>query len=176
MNEPQIILVVAMGENRVIGRDNAMPWHVRSDLKRFKALTWGKPMIMGRKTFESIGQPLPGRESVVVTRDAGYTADGAHIVHSVEAAVEKARELAIGLRADEIAVIGGGEIFRQLLGAADRIHITEIHARPEGDAFFPELDPGQWVEESREPHEPGEKDDHAFSFIQYVPKERSDVT
>ncbi len=176
MNEPEIIFVVAMGENRVIGRDNVMPWHVRSDLKRFKALTWGKPMIMGRKTFESIGRVLPGRESIVVTTDPAYRAEGAYIVHSLEAAVEKARELAVSLHSDEIAVIGGGEIFRQLLAEADRIHVTEIHARPDGDALFPELDPGQWMEESREAHEAAEKDDHAFSFVQYVPKASADVT
>lgn len=176
MNEPAIVLVVAMGENRVIGRGNRMPWHVRSDLKRFKALTWGKPMVMGRKTFESIGKALPGRESVVVTRDPEFRAEGAHVVHSVEAAVERARQLAVELRADEIAVIGGGEIFAQLMGQADRIHVTEIHASPEGDAFFPEIDRGQWVEESREKHAAGEKDDHAFSYVEYVPYASSEVT
>lgn len=168
MKEPQIIFVVAMGLNRVIGRDNVMPWHVRSDLKRFKALTWGKPMIMGRKTFESIGQVLPGRESIVVTKAPDYEAPGAHVVHSLEAALETAKALAVGLNAEEIAVIGGGEIFRQMLDQADRVHVTEIHASPEGDAFFPELDPARWVEESREEHPAGEKDDHSFSFVQYA--------
>jgi dihydrofolate reductase len=176
MNEPSVIFVVAMAENRVIGKDNAMPWHVRSDLKRFKALTWGKPMIMGRKTFQSIGQPLPGRESIVVTNDPAFEAEGVHVVHSTEAALERARQLAVELRSDEIAVIGGGEIFRQMLNEAHRIHVTEIHAKPAGDAFFPELDPGQWMEESREKHAAGEKDDHAFSYIEYVPRASSDVT
>jgi dihydrofolate reductase len=176
MNEPSVIFVVAMAENRVIGKDNAMPWHVRSDLKRFKALTWGKPMIMGRKTFQSIGKALPGRESIVITSDPEFRAEGAHIVHSTEAALERARQLTVELRSDEIAVIGGGEIFRQMLGEAHRIHVTEIHARPEGDAFFPELDPGQWVEESREKHAAGEKDDYAYSFVEYVPYASSDVT
>jgi dihydrofolate reductase len=176
MNEPSVIFVVAMAENRVIGRDNIMPWHVRSDLKRFKALTWGKPMIMGRRTFQSIGKPLPGRESVVITKDPAFRAEGAHIVHSTEAALERARQLAVELRSDEIAVIGGGDIFRQMLGEAHRIYVTEIHAQPEGDAFFPELDPGQWVEESRERHDPGEKDDHAFTYVEYVPRALSDVT
>lgn len=176
MNEPSVIFVVAMAENRVIGKDNAMPWHVRSDLKRFKALTWGKPMIMGRKTFQSIGKPLPGRESVVITADPDFHAEGAHVVHSTEAALERARQLAVVLRSDAVAVIGGGEIFRQMLSQAHRIHVTEIHARPEGDAFFPELDPGQWMEESRARHEAGEKDDHAFSYIEYVSRASSDVT
>jgi dihydrofolate reductase len=176
MNEPSVVFVVAMGENRVIGKDNAMPWHIRSDLKRFKALTWGKPMIMGRKTFQSIGKALPGRESVVISSDPKFHAEGAHIVHSTEAALERARQLAVELRSDEIAVIGGGEIFRQMLSEAHRIHVTEIHARPEGDAFFPELDPGQWVEESREKHDAGEKDDYPFSYVEYVPHASSDVT
>ncbi len=176
MSNPHVVFVVAMGENRVIGKDNVMPWHVRSDLKRFKALTWGKPMIMGRKTFQSIGKPLPGRESVVVTSDPNFRAEGVHVVHSPEAALERGRQLAVQLASDAIAVIGGGEIFSQMLSEAHRIHVTEVHARPEGDAFFPELDPGQWVEESREHHEAGEKDDYAFSFVEYVPRASSDVT
>ncbi len=176
MSDPAIIFVVAMGENRVIGRGNQMPWHIRSDLKRFKALTWGKPMIMGRKTYVSIGKPLPGRESIVVTNDPDFRAEGVHVVHSLEAAVERARQLAVQLSSDAIAVIGGGEIFSQMLSEAHRIHVTEVHARPEGDAFFPELDPGQWTEESREHHGPGEKDDHAFSYVTYVPRASSDVT
>src|SRR5690606_4909539 len=101
MNEPAIVFVVAMGENGVIGRDNEMPWHVRSDLKRFKALTWGKPMIMGRKTFQSIGKALPGRESIVVTSDPNFRAEDAHVVHSLEAAVERARQFCVELNADE---------------------------------------------------------------------------
>lgn len=176
MSDPAIVFVVAYGENRVIGRDNVMPWHIRSDLKRFKMLTWGKPMIMGRKTFQSIGKPLPGRESIVVTKDNTFAAEGAHVVHSLETAVERARQLAVQLSSDEIAVIGGGEIFGQMLSQAARIHVTEVHASPEGDAFFPALDPGQWLEESRERHEPAEKDDHAFSYVTYVPRASSDVT
>jgi len=167
---PLLVFVVAMGKNRVIGRSGEMPWHIRSDLKRFKALTWAKPMIMGRKTWTSIGRPLPGRESIVVTNHAGFEADGAHVVHSVEAAVERARQLAVQCRADEIAIIGGGEIFAQLLDAADRIHVTEVHASPDGDAFFPELDPERWVEQSRERHEAGTGDDHSFDYVDYVPR------
>jgi dihydrofolate reductase len=176
MSNPKVVFVVAMGENRVIGKDNVMPWHVRSDLKRFKALTWGKPIVMGRKTFQSIGKPLPGRESIVVTSDPNFQAEGVHIVHSLEAALERGRQLAVQLASDEIAVIGGGEIFSQMLSEAQRIHVTEVHASPDGDAFFPELDPGQWVEERRERHEAGEKDDHPFSYVDYVPRASSDVT
>jgi dihydrofolate reductase len=171
-----LVFVVAMGENRVIGRDNQMPWHLRSDLKRFRALTWGKPMIMGRKTFQSIGKPLPGRESIVVTTAPDFHVDGVHVVHSVEAAVERARELSISCRADEISVIGGGEIFRQLMSEADRLEVTIVHSSPAGDAYFPEIDPGQWTEEKRETHEAGEKDDHAFTYVTYVPRASSDVT
>jgi dihydrofolate reductase len=171
-----LVFVVAMGENRVIGRGNQMPWHVRSDLKHFRTLTWGKPMIMGRKTFQSIGKPLPGRESIVITRDASFHVDGAHVVHSPEAAMERARQLAVQLSSDEIAVIGGGEIFKQLMSDAARLEVTIVHASPEGDAFFPVIDSGQWVEETREKHAAGEKDDHAFSYVTYVPRAASDVT
>lgn len=168
MSNPGIAFVVAMARNNVIGRDGGMPWHVRSDLKRFKALTWGKPMIMGRKTWAAIGSALPGRESVVVTSDPDFTAPGAHVVHSVEAAVEQARALAVQLSADEIAVIGGGEIYAQMMASATRLCVTEIEGEPAGDAFFPDIDPALWREESRERHEAGEGDDHAFSYVEYV--------
>ncbi|MGQ4273125.1 dihydrofolate reductase [Terrihabitans sp. B22-R8] len=176
MKEPVIVLVAAMAKNRVIGNEGKMPWHVPSDLKRFRAVTWGKPMIMGRKTWESIGRALPGRESVVVTSVQDYAAEGAHVVHSLEAGLERARQLAVELRADEIAVVGGGEIFAQMLDSAQRIHLTEIDCLPEGDAFFPDLDPGQWVEESRAPHDAGHNDECSFAFVEYVPKAASDVT
>jgi dihydrofolate reductase len=133
-------------------------------------------MIMGRKTFASIGKPLPGRESIVVTKDPTFKVQGAYVVHSLEAAVERARQLAVELRSDEIAVIGGGEIFSQLMDQADRIHVTAVDASPEGDAFFPEIDPGQWVEESRARHQAGEADDHAFDYVEYVPRAASDIT
>jgi dihydrofolate reductase len=175
MSNPGVVFVVAMARNRVIGLDGAMPWHVRSDLKRFKALTWGKPMIMGRKTWASIGSALPGRESIVVTSHPDFTAPGGHVVHSVEAAVERGRQLAVQLSADEIAVIGGGEIFAQMFATACRLHVTEIDCEPAGDAFFPEIDPALWVEERRERHEPGQGDDYGFSYVDYVPRAPSDV-
>lgn len=172
----RITLVVAVARNGVIGRDGDMPWHIRTDLKRFKALTWGRPMVMGRKTWDAIGRPLPGRESVVVTRDEGFSAEGAHVVHSLEAAIEQARALAVPLGAEEIAVIGGGEIYRQALAIADCLHITEVEAFPPGDAFFPPLDPALWMEETRAPHEAGESDDHAFAFVTYVRRADADQT
>lgn len=171
-----ITLVVAVARNGIIGREGDMPWHIRTDLKRFKALTWGRPIIMGRKTWEAIGRPLPGRESVVVTRDAGFSAEGAVVTHSVEAAIERARALAVPLNVQEIAVIGGGEIYRQTLPLADRLHVTEIEASPPGDAFFPALDPALWMEETRAAHEPGEGDDHAFAFVTYVRRVDADQT
>lgn len=172
----RITLVVAVARNGVIGRGGDMPWHIRTDLKRFKALTWGRPMIMGRKTWDAIGRALPGRESVVVTRDDAFSAEGAHVVHSLEAAIEQARMLAVPLGAEEIAVIGGGEIYRQAMELADCLHITEVEASPPGDAFFPSLDPAIWMEETRSPHQAGDGDDHAFAFVTYVRRADADQT
>jgi len=171
-----ITFIVAVAENGVIGRNVDLPWHLRTDLKRFKTLTWGKPMIMGRKTWISIGKALPGRETIVVTRDPDFTAEGAHVVHSVEAAMERAQAFAVELNADEITVVGGGDIFRQLMPVADRIHLTLVHAEPEGDAFFPLPDDTEWIEESRAHHEPGEGDDHAFDFVVYARRSAADMS
>lgn len=171
-----ITFIVAVAENGVIGRNVDLPWHLRTDLKRFKTLTWGKPMIMGRKTWISIGKALPGRETIVVTRDPEFTAEGAHVVHSVEAAMERAQAFAVELNADEITVVGGGDIFRQLMPVADRIHLTLVHAEPEGDAFFPLPDDTEWIEESRAHHEPGEGDDHAFDFVVYARRSAADMS
>lgn len=171
-----ITFIVAVAENGVIGRNVDLPWHLRTDLKRFKTLTWGKPMIMGRKTWISIGKALPGRETIVVTRDPDFTAEGAHVVHSVEAAMERAQAFAVSLNADEITVVGGGDIFRQLMPIADRIHLTLVHAEPEGDAFFPLPDDTEWIEESRAHHEPGEGDDHSFDFVVYARRSAADMS
>jgi len=176
MRSTTITFIVAVAENGVIGRNVDLPWHLRTDLKRFKTLTWGKPMIMGRKTWISIGKALPGRETIVVTRDPDFTAEGAHVVHSVEAAMERAQAFAVALNADEITVVGGGDIFRQLMPIADRIHLTLVHAQPEGDAFFPLPDDTEWIEESRAHHEPGEGDDHAFDFVVYARRSAADMS
>jgi dihydrofolate reductase len=135
-----VSLVVAMARNGVIGRGNALPWHLPEDLKHFKAVTSGKPVLMGRKTFESIGKPLPGRTNLVLTRNAGWRAAGAVVVHSVAEAFERARD------APELAGIGGAEIFRLLLPLSSRIHLTRVEADIPGDTVFPPMDLSQWVE------------------------------
>jgi dihydrofolate reductase len=151
-----VSLIAALSRNRVIGRDNALPWKLPEDLKRFKALTLGHPVIMGRKTYESIlaalGKPLPGRENIVVTRSPDYRAPGCRVVHSLAQALEAARA-APG--SDECCVIGGEEIFRLSLPIADRLELTEIHRGYEGDTWFPPYDPAEWQETAREPRESG---------------------
>ena len=144
-----ISMVVAMGENRVIGRDGGLPWHIPGDLKLFKQTTMGKPIIMGRKTWESLGGPLPGRPHVVISRDINYEAAGAHVVHDLDKALLVAQGLAIALEKQEIMIIGGAEIYRLAMAKADRIYLTEVALSPNGDAFFPDFDFAQWREISR---------------------------
>jgi dihydrofolate reductase len=138
-------LIVARASNGVIGKDNQLPWHLPADLKHFKAITMGKPIVMGRKTFESIGRPLPGRQNIVVTRNPDFTASGITVVHSVEAAITAANET------EEIMIIGGTELYKLSLPLADRIYLTDIQQDFDGDAHFPSLD-SQWREVSREDH------------------------
>lgn len=160
-----ISLFVAIAENGVIGKDNAMPWRLSSDLKRLKALTMGKPILMGRKTWESFPKrPLPGRPNLIVTRDADYDAPGGEVFTSVDAALARGEELAHDLGVDEIMVLGGAQIYKALLPRATRIHLTEVHASPEGDTAF-DFDKSAWREVSRERHEAGEKDSAAYSFV-----------
>jgi len=135
---PLISLIVAMAQNGVIGRANALPWRLPEDLKRFKEYTLGKPILMGRKTFESIGRPLPGRLNLVLTRDSGWHAEGVTVVHSVEEALQQTRS------SEELVAIGGAEIYRLLLPLAHRIYLTHVHADVPGDTFFPAFDPAQW--------------------------------
>ncbi|MEP7246523.1 MAG: dihydrofolate reductase [Gammaproteobacteria bacterium] len=153
-----ISLVVAMERNNVIGRDNAMPWHLPDDLKRFKALTMGKPMLMGRKTFESIGTPLPGRTSLVLTRDSQWRADGVIVVRSVDEAVARAGAV------QELCVVGGAEIFRLALPMAQRIHLTRIQADIPGDIVFPPIDAREWHEVDRVEHPADERHQYAMTF------------
>jgi dihydrofolate reductase len=138
-------LIVARASNGVIGKDNQLPWHLPADLKYFKAVTMGKPIVMGRKTFESIGRPLPGRHNIVVTRNPDFSSNGITVVHSVEAAIAAAIEVA------EIMLIGGTELYKLSLPLADRIYLTEIHQDFDGDAHFPVLE-SRWREISREDH------------------------
>jgi dihydrofolate reductase len=135
-----ISLLVAASENGVIGKDNQLPWHLPDDLKYFKNLTWGLPILMGRKTFESIGKPLPGRKSIVITRNRDWQHDGVTVVHTVEEALQKAE----GYGAKEIFVIGGAEIFNTALPLANRLYLTRIHHHFAGDVFFPSINEGEW--------------------------------
>lgn len=165
-NTPRLSLVVAMADNRVIGQQGGLPWHLPADLKRFKALTMGKPLVMGRKTFESIGRVLPGRPHVVITRTPGYAVpEGVDVVASLLEALARAHALAIRWKAHEIAVIGGGEIFAEALPLADRIYLTEVHAEIEGDTWFPELDPAEWHERLRERLQEADGDQPALDFV-----------
>ncbi|SHL04441.1 dihydrofolate reductase [Hymenobacter psychrotolerans] len=155
-----LAFVVAIAENNVIGNDNQLLWHLPDDLKHFKRLTQGHPVVMGRRTYESIGRPLPNRTNIVVTRQADWQADGCEVAYSVPDALEQATQLDA-----EVFVIGGAEIYRQALPAADIIYLTEVHHAFEGDVVFPELNNTEWREESRERHEPDEKHAYAFSFV-----------
>ncbi|MCB1474974.1 MAG: dihydrofolate reductase [Rhodobiaceae bacterium] len=162
-----LIIVVAAGSNGVIGVDGGLPWHISSDLKRFKALTMGKPIVMGRRTWDSIGRPLPGRDNIVVTRDVAFAFEGVHAASSLDEALALGARLAAARGVDEIAVIGGAEIYAQTLPEADTVYLTEVDAAPDGDAFFPALDPALWEVSSREQGERGPRDDHDFSYVTY---------
>lgn len=164
---PQIVFVVAVAENGVIGRDNAMPWHLKSDLKRFKAITLNRPVIMGRKTFASIGRPLPGRTNIVVTRDKAFQAPGIVVATSLEAAHDVARGDALRRFVTEIMVIGGADIFAQWLKKADRLEITEVHDKPDGDTLLKPVDPAEWAEVARTRHSKAEGDTADFSYVTY---------
>jgi dihydrofolate reductase len=163
-----LAIVVAVAENDVIGRDNQLPWHLRTDLRRFRSLTWGKPMIMGRKSWDSIGRPLPGRETVVLTRDPGFKAEGAHVAYDWAGAKALAGEIAGRMGVDEIAVVGGAEIFRRALPEADRLHLTIVHAQPEGDVRLPPYDKAAYRETFREHHPAGPDDEHPFTFLDLI--------
>ncbi len=161
----RVSLIVAVADNGVIGDTGAMPWKISSDLKYFKQKTLHKPVLMGRKTFEAIGRPLPSRDNVVVTRNEDFRHEGVDAVTSVAKGLELAERLAEKRGADEIMVIGGGEIYAQMLSFADRIYKTEVHADVVGDTVFPQLDPARWREVSREPHQAGKGDSSAFAFV-----------
>ncbi|MDN6862222.1 MULTISPECIES: dihydrofolate reductase [Pseudomonas] len=138
-------LIAALGENRVIGVDNRMPWHLPGDFKYFKAATLGKPIIMGRKTWDSLGRPLPGRLNLVVSRQTGLALEGAEVFPSLEAAVQRAEAWALEQGVDELMLIGGAQLYAQGLEQADRLYLTRVALSPEGDAWFPEFDRGQWT-------------------------------
>ena len=155
----KISIVVAMDTKGVIGRDNGLPWHLPADLQHFKQTTMGKPILMGRKTHESIGRPLPGRTNIVITRDSGYRAAGCVVVNSIDAALAAAGDQ------DEIMVIGGADFYRQVLPRTDTIYLTRIHDSFDGDTCFPELNAADWREVERSDHAADAKNPHDYSFI-----------
>ena len=156
-------LIAALGENRVIGVDNSMPWHLPGDFKYFKATTLGKPIIMGRKTWDSLGRPLPGRLNIVVSRQAGLMLEGAEVYPSLEAAVVRAEEWAKAQGVDELMLIGGAQLYAQGLAQADRLYLTRVALSPEGDAWFPEFDLHQWKLVSNVEN-PAVEDKPAYNF------------
>lgn len=158
-HRPLISLMVAMAQNGVIGRANALPWRLPEDLRRFKEYTLGKPILMGRKTFDSIGRPLPGRLNLVLTRDLRWHAEGVTVVHSVEEALQRTRDSA------ELVAIGGAEIYRLLLPLAHRIYLTHVHADVPGDAFFPAFDPAQWDDVDYRTHPADERHAYPVTFV-----------
>ena len=164
---PQTVLIVAVADNGVIGADDKLPWRLKTDLKRLKALTIGRPIVMGRKTFLSMRRPLPGRTSIVVTRDSGFRGAGAVVTTSLPEALVLARADALRRSVAEIAVIGGAEIYAQCMDLADRLELTEVHARPEGDTRFPAIEKAQWEEVSRVPNPAGPDDSAAFTYVTY---------
>jgi dihydrofolate reductase len=161
----RIAFVVAAAENGVIGRDGQLPWRLPSDLKRFRKLTLGKPMIMGRKTYDSIGKPLDGRDTIVITRQRDFRPAGVHAAASVDDAITLGRKLAAGRVAGEVMIVGGQEIFRRALAHADRIYLTLVHATPTGDTRFDPPDPQIWRETAREPMAQGPGDQFPADFI-----------
>jgi dihydrofolate reductase len=162
-----LVIVAAVARNAIIGANGGLPWRLSSDLKRFRALTWGKPLVMGRKTFESIGRALPGRETIVITRDPGFAPSGILVARSLDAAVDLAAERARAMGADEIIIGGGAEIYAQTIARASRLFITEVALDAEGEARFPPINPHEWREISRETGERGPRDDADYAFVSY---------
>ncbi|WP_110692706.1 dihydrofolate reductase [Salinicola halophyticus] len=168
--ETPVAMIAAMSRNRVIGVGNRLPWYLPEDLKRFKAITLGKPLVMGRKTFESIGRPLPGRLNIVITRDVHYFHkrhhEGIRVCHSLDEALQLADHQALIDAADEIMVMGGGEIYRQALAGAARLHLTEVDVQIEGDAYFPAFERSQWDEVERVTMA-SQPDQPSYAFVEY---------
>jgi dihydrofolate reductase len=165
MMMPPVVLVAAVADNGVIGRGNALVWRLKTDLQRFKSLTMGCPVIMGRKTFQSIGRALPGRANIVLTRDPAFVARGVTTVLTFDAALNVARFFAESLNASKICVIGGAEIYRLALPFCDEMLLTQVHAAPEGDAYFPDYESDDFEEAGRDDHSSGDNDEHPFTFV-----------
>jgi len=161
MNKPIISLVCAMANNRVIGKDNKMPWHLPADLKHFKAVTMDKPIVMGRKTYESIGRPLPGRQNVIISRNSEYQVDGCDVVDSIDSALQLLSS------DDEVMIIGGGFLYSQMIELADKLYLTFIDLDVAGDIYFPEYEHLNLQEESRESHLSDEENPHNYHFVNF---------
>ena len=166
-----VAIIAAVGENGVIGSGGAIPWRLPTDFAHFKRTTMGKPLIMGRKTFESIGKPLPGRTNIVVTRQADYQPEGALVCSSLTAALDQAQRIAAASGVDEIMIGGGGEIYREAMPLAERLYVTHVAASPAGDARFPLIDPKQWEVEARPELLRTERDSADFTVKVYRPRE-----
>ncbi len=162
-----IVLIAAVAENGVIGRGNALPWRLKSDMQRFRALTMGKPVIMGRKTYLSIGKPLSGRTTIVVSRDRAFAAPGIVVAPSLEAALAAARGDALRRNSDAIMVAGGAEIYAQAMPLATQLAITQVHKRVDGDAYFPAIDATTWHESARDERAAAAEDEAAFAWVAY---------
>ncbi|MBV1899168.1 MAG: dihydrofolate reductase [Cycloclasticus sp.] len=156
-----ISMIVAMAENRAIGKNNELLWHLPKDFQHFKSVTMGKPILMGRKTFESIGKALPGRKNIVISRDNNFTAEGIVIVHSITAALEATEEF------DDVMVIGGASFYEQMLPVTETLYLTVVHQDFEADAFFPEIKTEEWEVVEQVKHEADEKHAYPYSFITY---------
>lgn len=159
-HRPEVIFVVAVARNGVIGRDNKLPWRLKADLAHFRATTMGRPILMGRKTWESLGRPLPGRRNVVVTRNAGYVAPGAEVFDGIDAALA-------AVDGDQVCVIGGEQLYRQMRDRVDTLVVTEVQAEVPGDAFFPPLEWERFVETRREHHDADAHNEFPFDFVEY---------
>jgi len=163
----KLAMIAAFAQNRVVGIDNKLPWHLPEDLKYFKACTTGKAIIMGRKTYESIGRPLPNRTNIVITRNEAFHAEGVKVVSSLEAAIELAQAVNEINGVDEVMVIGGAAIYELALPMADRLYLTHVHANVEGDAYFPEVDFSNWKEFQRADYSASETNPYDYSFVVY---------
>lgn len=170
----RLSMIWAMSENNVIGRNNKLPWHLPNDLKYFKQLTSGKSVIMGRKTYESIGRPLPNRTNIVITRDKGFTAEGIKVVHSLDQAIELAEATCLVNAQEEVIVMGGAEIYKLCLPKADRLYVTLVHAQVPGDAYFPQIDLTDYKETKREFFEKDGANPFDYSFCVFEKLSKGD--
>lgn len=164
-------MIAAIAENAVIGVDNKLPWHLPGDLQYFKSVTMGKPLLMGRKTFESLGKPLPGRPHIIITRDKHYNVDSfqnCYVVHDVGEVLRLAENLALVNTSDEVVVIGGAEIYKVMLPKAERLYVTEVHANVDGDTYFPDYDKTQWREVGRELFKASGSNPYDYSFVVFA--------